>query len=53
MNELQVTSGGNLLLASGGSTTFGANAVPSGETQETVFTGSGHSEAFTLMIIAS
>jgi len=48
-----VSSGGNLLLASGGSTSFASDAVPSGQTQETVFSGSGHSQEFTLMIIAS
>ncbi|KAF5375787.1 hypothetical protein D9757_008989 [Collybiopsis confluens] len=38
MGLVQATSGGNLLLASGGSTSFSSSGTPSGETVETVFT---------------
>ncbi|THH26971.1 hypothetical protein EUX98_g7221 [Antrodiella citrinella] len=47
------TSGGNLLLASGGSTAFTSDSAPSGSTQETVFTGSGHSTDFTISIVSA
>ncbi|KAI0322989.1 ribonuclease T2-like protein [Amylostereum chailletii] len=48
-----VTSGSDLLLASGGSTAFSSDATPSGSTQQTVFTGSSHSETFTLSIVST
>ncbi|KAF8899056.1 ribonuclease T2-like protein [Infundibulicybe gibba] len=48
-----VTSGGNLLLASGGSTTFSSDGNPSGATVFTVFTGSSHSQSYTLSIVGS
>ncbi|KII93610.1 hypothetical protein PLICRDRAFT_398873 [Plicaturopsis crispa FD-325 SS-3] len=48
-----VSSGGNTLVASGGSTQFSSDGVPSGDDQETVFTGSGHSHLFNLGIVAS
>ncbi|KAE9386323.1 ribonuclease T2 [Gymnopus androsaceus JB14] len=50
---MQVSSGGNLLVESGGSTAFSSSAVPSGETVETVFTGSGKAELYTLAIVAT
>ncbi|EPQ60442.1 RNase Gf29 [Gloeophyllum trabeum ATCC 11539] len=48
-----VSSGGNLLLAYGGSTAWTADATPSGTTQETVYTGSSHSEDITLSIVST
>nr|GAT55724.1 ribonuclease T2 [Mycena chlorophos] len=48
-----VSSGGDLLLASGGSTAFSSDATPSGETVETVYTGSGHAEGYTLTITST
>uniref|UniRef100_A0A8H8CQ66 RNase T2-like C-terminal domain-containing protein n=1 Tax=Psilocybe cubensis TaxID=181762 RepID=A0A8H8CQ66_PSICU len=48
-----VSSGGNLLLASGGSTAFSSDGVPSGTTVFPVFTGSGHSNDYTLSIVSS
>lgn len=48
--SMQVSSGGSLLLAFGGSTSFTSDAVPSGTTQEAVFTGSSHSQDFSLVI---
>ncbi|KAJ4474301.1 ribonuclease Le37 [Lentinula aciculospora] len=48
-----VSSGGNLLLASGGSTAFSSTAVPNGETVETVFTGSSKAQAYTLAIVST
>ncbi|EIW64001.1 ribonuclease T2 [Trametes versicolor FP-101664 SS1] len=48
-----VSSGGSLLLASSGSTSFSSDATPSGSTQETVFTGSSHSKSYTLSIVSS
>ncbi|EJF67147.1 ribonuclease T2 [Dichomitus squalens LYAD-421 SS1] len=48
-----VSSGSDLLLAFGGSTAFSADDTPSGSTQETVYTGSSHSETFTLSIVSS
>ncbi|KIM82368.1 hypothetical protein PILCRDRAFT_785988 [Piloderma croceum F 1598] len=48
-----VTSGSNLLLAFSGSTAFSSDGTPSGQTQETVFTGSSHSVDYTLAITAS
>ncbi|EIM92893.1 ribonuclease T2 [Stereum hirsutum FP-91666 SS1] len=48
-----VTSGSNLLLAVGGSTAFSSSAVPSGDTQETVFTGSSESQKFTLALVST
>ncbi|KZT30799.1 RNase Gf29 [Neolentinus lepideus HHB14362 ss-1] len=49
----QVSSGGNLVLAYGGSTAWTADASPSGATQETVYTGSSHSKDFTLVITSA
>ncbi|CDO73108.1 hypothetical protein BN946_scf185007.g162 [Trametes cinnabarina] len=51
--RLQVTSGGNLLLAYSGSTTFSSDKTPSGTDQETVYTGGSHSKTYTLSIISS
>ncbi|KAI0639927.1 ribonuclease T2 [Trametes polyzona] len=48
-----VTSGGNLLLAFSGSTSFSSDATPSGTAQETVFTGGSHSKQYTLSITSS
>ena len=48
-----VTSGSDLLLAFGGSTTFSSDATPSGTAQETVFTGSSHSKTYTLSIVSA
>lgn len=48
-----VSSGGNLLLASGGSTAFTSDGVPSGSTVFTVFTGSAHAQDYTLSIVSS
>ena len=50
---MQVSSGGNLLLSFDGSTSFTSDNVPSGTAQETVFTGSSHSQDFSLVINAS
>ncbi|KAF7365959.1 Ribonuclease Le37 [Mycena venus] len=50
---LQVQSGSQLLLASGGSTAFSSDGVPSGETVFSVFTGSSHAHAYTLAIVAT
>uniref|UniRef100_A0A0W0FAT5 RNase T2-like C-terminal domain-containing protein n=1 Tax=Moniliophthora roreri TaxID=221103 RepID=A0A0W0FAT5_MONRR len=47
-----VSSGGNLLLATGGSTAFSSDGVPSGTTAFQVFAGSGHSQGYTLSIVA-
>lgn len=44
------TSGGEILLSFGGSTVFSSNAVPSGETQEAVFTGGNHAQTYSLVI---
>ncbi|KAF8167381.1 ribonuclease T2 [Crassisporium funariophilum] len=48
-----VTSGSNLLLASGGSTAFSSDGVPSGSTVFSVFTGSSHSNDYTLSIVGA
>ncbi|KAJ7907311.1 ribonuclease T2 [Mycena leptocephala] len=48
-----VSSGGSLLLASGGSTAWTSDGVPSGTTVFTVFTGSGHTQDYTLSIISA
>ncbi|KIK63506.1 hypothetical protein GYMLUDRAFT_41181 [Collybiopsis luxurians FD-317 M1] len=48
-----VSSGSNLLLASSGSTAFSSSAMPSGETVETVFTGSSETQQFTLAIVST
>ncbi|KJA28519.1 hypothetical protein HYPSUDRAFT_128901 [Hypholoma sublateritium FD-334 SS-4] len=48
-----VASGSNLLLASGGSTAFSSDGTPSGSTVFTVFTGSSHSNDYTLTIVSS
>ncbi|KAF9531911.1 ribonuclease T2 [Crepidotus variabilis] len=48
-----VTSGSNLLLASGGSTSFTSDGTPSGSTVYTVYTGSSHSQDFTLSIVSA
>ncbi|TDL28102.1 ribonuclease T2 [Rickenella mellea] len=45
-----ISSGGQLLLAVGGSSAFSSDGVPSGTVQETVFTGSGHAQDYTLVI---
>ncbi|KAI5120848.1 hypothetical protein M0805_007035 [Coniferiporia weirii] len=45
-----ISSGGNLLLAFSGSASFTSGSTPSGEAQETVFTGSGRGQDFTLVI---
>jgi ribonuclease T2 len=41
-----------MLVAFGGSSTFSADGVPSGTTQDTIFSGSGHSIPLTIMIDA-
>jgi len=46
-------SGSSLLLASGGSTVWSSDSAPSGATVETVFTGSSHSQQYTLSIIST
>ncbi|KXN88861.1 Ribonuclease Le2 [Leucoagaricus sp. SymC.cos] len=46
-----VSSGGSLLLASGGSTSFSSDGVPGGTTVYEVFTGSSHSQDYTLEIV--
>ncbi|KIK04439.1 hypothetical protein K443DRAFT_647441 [Laccaria amethystina LaAM-08-1] len=48
-----VSSGSNILLASGGSTSFSSDGVPSGTTVYTVYTGSGHADGYTLSIVGS
>ncbi|KAF9502335.1 ribonuclease T2 [Pleurotus eryngii] len=48
-----VTSGSDLLLASGGSTAWGSDGIPSGSTVFTVFTGSSHSQDYTLTIVGA
>ncbi|KAJ6556442.1 RNase Gf29 [Mycena capillaripes] len=48
-----VQSGSQLLLASGGSTAFSSDGVPSGETVFSVFPGSSHANAYTLAIVAT
>ncbi|KAJ6526243.1 ribonuclease, partial [Mycena vulgaris] len=48
-----VTSGSSLLLASGGSTAWTSDGVPSGTTVFSVFTGSGHSSDYTLSIVSA
>ncbi|KAI0695632.1 ribonuclease T2 [Cytidiella melzeri] len=48
-----VQSGSSLLLASGGSTAFTSDKVPSGTTVETVFSGSGHDEDYTISIVST
>ncbi|TFK56633.1 ribonuclease T2 [Heliocybe sulcata] len=48
-----VSSGGKLLLAYSGSTAWTADGSPSGSTQETVYTGSSHSNDFTLVIASA
>ncbi|PPQ67928.1 hypothetical protein CVT25_000340 [Psilocybe cyanescens] len=48
-----VSSGGSLLLASGGSTAFSSDGVPSGSTVFPVFTGSNHANDYTLSIIST
>nr|BAC02942.1 ribonuclease [Pholiota nameko] len=48
-----VTSGSDLLLASGGSTSFSSDGVPSGSTVFTVFTGTSHTDRYTLSIIST
>ncbi|KIM47510.1 hypothetical protein M413DRAFT_22164 [Hebeloma cylindrosporum] len=46
-----VSSGGNLLLSFGGSTAFSSDGVPSGASAVTVFTGSKHSQDYTLSLV--
>ncbi|KZV70979.1 ribonuclease T2 [Peniophora sp. CONT] len=48
-----VSSGGQTLLAYSGSTAFSSDASPSGSTQETVYTGTSHSQKYTLALISS
>ncbi|CAA7264797.1 unnamed protein product [Cyclocybe aegerita] len=48
-----VSSGGNLLLASGGSTAFTSDGVPSGTTVYTVYTGSSRAQDYTLSIVST
>lgn len=48
-----VSSGSNILLASGGSTSFSSDGIPSGTTVYTVYTGSGHANGYTLSIVGS
>ncbi|KAF9454203.1 ribonuclease T2 [Macrolepiota fuliginosa MF-IS2] len=46
-----VTSGSQLLLASGGSTAWSSDGTPSGTTVYTVYTGSSHAQDYTLSIV--
>ncbi|KAJ3567341.1 hypothetical protein NP233_g6430 [Leucocoprinus birnbaumii] len=46
-----VSSGGSLLLASGGSTSFSSDGLPSGTTVYSVYTGSSHSQSYTLQLL--
>ncbi|KAJ7137934.1 ribonuclease T2-like protein [Mycena epipterygia] len=48
-----VTSGTTLLLASGGSTAWTSDGVPSGTIVFDVFTGSGHADDYTLSIVSA
>ncbi|KDR85702.1 hypothetical protein GALMADRAFT_234739 [Galerina marginata CBS 339.88] len=48
-----VTSGSNLLLASDGSTDFSSDGSPSGSTVFTVFTGTSHTNDYTLSIVST
>ncbi|KAJ7193812.1 ribonuclease [Mycena pura] len=48
-----VSSGSELLLASGGSTAWTSDGVPSGQTVYPVFTGAGHAQDYTLSIIST
>ncbi|KAF7311301.1 Ribonuclease T2 [Mycena kentingensis (nom. inval.)] len=48
-----VTSGSNLLLASGGSTAWTSDATPSGTAVQTVFSGSSHAQDYTLRIVSA
>ncbi|KAJ7250188.1 ribonuclease T2 [Mycena haematopus] len=48
-----VTSGSQLLLASGGSTAWSSDGTPSGSTVFSVFTGSSHDDDYTLAIVAT
>ncbi|KAF5352766.1 hypothetical protein D9756_005891 [Leucocoprinus leucothites] len=48
-----VSSSGSLLLASGGSTSFSSDGVPSGATVFDVFTGSSHSQDYILQIVGT
>ncbi|KAH8120043.1 RNase Gf29 [Phellopilus nigrolimitatus] len=45
-----VNSGNDILLAFNGSSAFSSDTVPSGTTQEAVYTGSSHDQDFTLVI---
>jgi len=47
-----VSSGTQMLVAFGGSSTFSADGVPNGTTQDTIFTGSGHSIPLTIVVDA-
>nr|VWO94283.1 Ribonuclease T2 [Ganoderma boninense] len=48
-----VSSGGKLLLAYQGSTSWSADSVPSGSDQETVYADGGHDETITFAIVSS
>ncbi|KAG6910494.1 hypothetical protein DXG01_009913 [Tephrocybe rancida] len=48
-----VTSGSNLLLASGGSTAFSSSGIPSGSTVYTINTGSSGAQDLTLAIVSA
>ncbi|KAJ7304899.1 ribonuclease, partial [Mycena albidolilacea] len=48
-----VTSGSCLLLASGGSTAWSSDGVPSGTTVFPVFAGSDHAQEYTLFIVST
>ncbi|GLB35849.1 putative RNase T2 family protein [Lyophyllum shimeji] len=48
-----IASGSDLLLASGGSTAFSSDGVPSGTTVYTVYTGSGHAQDYNLVIVGA
>ncbi|KAJ7073793.1 ribonuclease T2 [Mycena amicta] len=48
-----VASGSSLLLASGGSTSWTSDATPSGTVVETIFTGTSHSQDYTLTIVSA
>ncbi|KAJ7481046.1 RNase Gf29 [Mycena galericulata] len=48
-----VSSGGQLLLASGGSTAWSSDSLPSGSTVSSVFSGSSHADDYTLSIVST
>lgn len=47
-----VSSGSQMLIAFDGATAFSTDGAPTGTAQETIFTGTGHSETFSIVIDA-